>query len=69
MTKLSLNKETLRRLGTESTRQVVSGMPTADFTDGCETVPGVTEAVTCGTDTTTLTGTITKGTSIRTTGP
>ncbi len=69
MQKLSLNKETLRRLGTESLGLIAAGMPTADYTDNCD-INGATDLtqVTC-TVCDPQTGTITKATSIRTTGP
>ncbi|HJW33512.1 MAG TPA: hypothetical protein VJ505_09140 [Holophagaceae bacterium] len=73
MSKLTLHKETLRRLGTESLRHLMAGLPAGEISDVCPT--NVCPSATCYTDECTgpsvpcQTGTATHGTSIRTTGP
>ncbi len=67
MQKLSLNKETLRRLGTESLAAIAAGVPGPGYTDGCVPTDNTTDGCTVD-DHPTQTGN-TKPTSIRTTGP
>ncbi len=68
MSKLTLNKETLRRLGTESLRHLVTGLPAGELSDACPTATCLSDQCTLNSEICN-TGTATHGTSIRTTGP